>query len=118
MLNRTQKTLKTIKRLLLRQQKEIEKNLKEVEKDDPVKDDIPESTEPGTASWIAEAHSRTIAIGGELKTVAINIKKALQNIRKGTYGKCERCGGVIEEARLKAIPTTTFCLSCSKKLKK
>lgn len=118
MLNRTQKTLKTIKRLLLRQQKEIEKNLKEVEKDDPVKDDIPESTEPGTASWIAEAHSRTIAIGGELKTVALNVRKALYRIKKGTYGKCEKCGKQIEEGRLKAIPTATLCLACSKKARK
>lgn len=115
MLNLPRKTLDNIKRLLLRRQREIEKNLKEVEKDDPIKDDIVEATEPGTASWLAEAHGRTVALGGELKGVGLSIKKALFRIKNGSYGKCEKCGKQIDTRRLLAMPTTSLCLSCSAK---
>lgn len=119
MLNLPQKTLTNIKRLLLRKQREINKNLKEVEKDDPVKEDgLDETTEPGMASWLAEAHGRAVALGGELKNVAVSIKNALSKIRRGTYGKCEKCGQQIDTRRLLAMPMATLCLSCSSKTNK
>lgn len=116
MLNLPQKTLANIKRLLLKRQREVQKNLKEVESDDPVKDDALEETiESGTASWLAEAHGRTMALGGELKNLALSIAHALVKIRKGTYGKCEKCGKQIDIRRLWAMPTATLCLVCSQK---
>lgn len=116
MLNLPQKTLDTIKRYLLRQQREVEGNLRSVGKDDPVTSDgLGESTEPGTASWMAEAHNRTEVMKEELKKMASNVKKALLKIKTGTYGQCERCGKQIEPKRLEVIPIATLCLSCSKK---
>ncbi|KHD85615.1 TraR/DksA C4-type zinc finger protein [Heyndrickxia ginsengihumi] len=38
-----------------------------------------------------------------------NIKKALQAIDNGTYGKCQTCGKEIPLERLEAIPSTLFC---------
>lgn len=38
-----------------------------------------------------------------------NIKRALQAIEAGTYGRCEICGQPIPYERLEALPTTTFC---------
>ncbi len=40
------------------------------------------------------------------------IEAALSRIRSGTFGVCENCEEPIEERRLKARPTTTFCLAC------
>lgn len=119
MLNLPQKTLNRIKSVLLRKQKEVEKNLKTVEKDDPVKADaLEETVEPGTASWLADAHGRTVALGGELKNAGVSIRKALSKIRKGTYGQCEKCGKQIDVRRLLAMPIASLCLKCSQKSKK
>ena len=38
------------------------------------------------------------------------IDAALARIENGTYGRCERCGKVIEEERLEAIPYATLCI--------
>lgn len=31
----------------------------------------------------------------------------------GDYGRCERCGAPIAEARLEVLPTTTTCVGCA-----
>lgn len=119
MLDQHQKTLDNIKRILLRQQKEVEENLKAVEKHDPAKDSIlAEASEPGTESWIAEGHVKATALGTQLKEVAGSVKAALLKIKQGNYGICEKCHKRIETKRLLAIPTTRFCMSCSKKTSK
>lgn len=116
MLDFPEKTIDSIKNLLLRQQKEVEKNLKEVENDDPVKgESLAESSEPGTDSYIADSHTRTVALEQQLKKANTSIKVALSKITKGTYGKCEKCGKQIGIARLLAMPTAQYCLTCSKK---
>jgi len=109
------KKLSDIKQYLLRQQKEIEKNIKGVEKDDPAKSEsLAESSEPGTDSYIADAHTKIVVLGNQLKKANSSIKQALLKIRKGTYGKCEECGKQIEIGRLLAMPTAQYCVSCSK----
>lgn len=116
MLNLPQKTFNKIKNTLLRQEKEIEQEIKSIEKDDPLNSDsLAESSEPGTDSWLADMHGRTLAIKDNLVQILGKTKKALMNIRSGKYGKCENCGKPIEVARLEAMPTATLCLSCSKK---
>lgn len=113
------KTLSTIKRVLLRQQKDIEKNIEEFEEEDPVKAPaLAESSEPGTDSAIADTHTKTLVLVQKLKQASQSIKKALIRMKKGTYGKCENCGQGIEISRLLAMPTTPYCVSCSRKLTK
>jgi DnaK suppressor protein len=108
--------LNKLKDLLLRQQKKVEQDLKSLEDEDPVMDNgLAESVEPGTDSWLADTHSRVVAVRQNLLDILSKTKKALVNIRTGKYGKCERCGKPIEEARLAAMPTATLCISCSKK---
>lgn len=116
MLNFPTKTINYIKSLLQRQQKDVEKNLKEVEKGDPVKGDtLAESSEPGTDSYVAETHTKIVALEDQLKKTNSSIQKALSKIGKGTYGKCEKCKKQIEIGRLLAMPTAQYCMSCSKK---
>lgn len=116
MLTLTQKTLQTIKKYLLNEQKKARESLRAVESEDPaLTSSLAESSEPGTDSWIAENHARAIALGGNLKRMGLDVGKALAKIRKGTYGHCEKCGKHIETGRLLAMPTASLCLSCSKK---
>lgn len=48
----------------------------------------------------------------ELRLQSINL--ALENIKKGFYGKCEKCGKNISEERLKILPEARECGKCEK----
>lgn len=113
MLNFPKETLEFIRRHLLRQQKEVDKNLKEVVKDDPAKSPaLAESSEPGTDSYIADTHAKTVVFEQQLKSTKTSIKAALLKIKSGVYGKCEKCNKPIGIGRLLAMPTAQYCLTC------
>jgi DnaK suppressor protein len=40
------------------------------------------------------------------------MEHALERLAAGTYGWCERCGGRIPTARLRAFPSATLCVAC------
>jgi RNA polymerase-binding protein DksA len=44
------------------------------------------------------------------------IAEAVQRIRDGTFGQCERCGRDIAVERLQAVPFTRHCIACARKL--
>ncbi len=41
------------------------------------------------------------------------IRAALWRIAAGTYGSCAQCGCDIPAARLAAVPTAAFCVTCA-----
>lgn len=107
--------LNKTKEVLLKKQKKVEEEIKTLDQEDPVlSDQTPESSEPGTDSWLADVHSRSQAAKISLMNMLKNIKKALNKINSGKYGKCEKCGKQIEEARLEVVPDASVCISCSK----
>lgn len=118
MLKRTRENFEFIKRKLLRQKAQVESELKELEKKDPVMaDGLAESSEPGTESWMADVHNQVVAVKQTLQGLLEKTKTSLFRLRTGKYGKCENCGNKIEAERLEAMPAATLCLSCSKKSK-
>lgn len=119
MLNFPKQTLDLLKKHLLRQRFEVDKSIKEIEEDDPAKSPaLAESSEPGTDSYIADTHTKSEVLKGQLAKMNSVIKIALAKIKIGTYGKCDSCGKYIETERLLALPTAGYCLSCSKKTSK
>lgn len=48
----------------------------------------------------------------------VYIEDALDRVRKGTYGVCKVCRGLIPKARLEAVPTATKCVNCKEETKK
>lgn len=113
------KTLQKIKQILLRQKKDVEREIEGLEKDDPVNSMMmAESSEPGTDSWVADTHGRVVAVKQNLYDLLTKIKYAISALKSGKYGKCENCGNDIEPARIEAIPTATLCIRCSKLSKK
>ena len=119
MLNFPKETLKFIKKYLRRQQKEVDKNLKEVSEDDPVKSPaLAESSEPGTDSYIADTHAKSVVLEKQLEDTKTSIKAALLKIKNGVYGKCEKWGKQIGIGRLLAMPIAQYCVSCSNKISK
>lgn len=116
MLNFPKTTLEFIKKHLLRQQRQVDKNLREVSKGDPAKSPaLAESSEPGTDSYIADTHAKSVVLQHHLKNTKTSIKAALLKIKNGVYGKCERCGKQIEVSRLMIMPTAQYCVTCSKR---
>lgn len=119
MLNLPRQSFEKIKVLLKRQEKAVEQDLKDLEKEDIVlSDSLLESTEPGTESWMADVHGRASAVKETLQDMLKKTRKALANLNSGKYGKCDNCGNKIELDRLTAIPTATLCILCSKKSSK
>lgn len=43
------------------------------------------------------------------------IDAAIDKIKDGTYGQCERCEKAIPIARLQALPFTAMCVDCQRK---
>ena len=50
------------------------------------------------------------SLGENAENVVAEIDAAISRIDEGTYGTCARCGAVIPEERLDAIPYAILCL--------
>src|ERR1051326_6038043 len=57
-------------------------------------------------SQLAELDSRELA----------QIDRAIEGLKRGTYGLCEGCGCKIPIARLNALPYTTLCIKCQREM--
>jgi RNA polymerase-binding transcription factor DksA len=55
--------------------------------------------------------------GTEQETIN-QITNALRAIREGTYGLCDACGGLIEKARLQALPFVKNCMGCQSEMER
>lgn len=72
--------------------------------------------EPGTDAGVLFGHEQVVILEQRLKSDLKEIEKALLKIKKGTYGKCEKCGRPIEARRLEAKPSAIYCLEDEKKI--
>jgi len=61
-----------------------------------------------------EEYSILLPIEYNLELKLKNIDLALEKIKKGKYGTCEKCGKKIAERRLKIYPEARVCLKCKK----
>lgn len=64
----------------------------------------------------AETYEREKDIGlkDNTKILLMKVNHALDKIKKGTYGICERCGKPIKPERLELVPYSTLCIECKK----
>lgn len=61
-----------------------------------------------------EEYSSRLSLKFNLEKRLKEIDEALEKIKKGIYGICEKCKGKIEIERLKINPAAKFCLKCKK----
>ncbi len=113
-----------IKNKLEKQKKDIEKQLEKfATKDKKLKGDwdtrFPRfnSNETGDASLEqaadeVEEYTTLLPIEYSLELHLKNINSALEKIKNGKYGMCEKCGSKIEDERLKAYPEVKNCSKC------
>lgn len=107
--------LEQLKQKLLHEKKEIEQQKMGLEKEEPY-------LEPGRTEINADlvedaqedvAQARYSVVKGSVSKMYAQVQKALAKVHLGTYGKCEKCHGEIDPARLKAFPAATLCLKCA-----
>lgn len=109
-----------VKSYLEEKQKNTEKRLDSLKKEDPFSDpdrltDIAASDSEAKAEF---GHFMIAAAQGELTKTLIRVRKALTKIKIGKYGICDKCGKMIDTDRLAAMPTADLCLDCEKKSEK
>lgn len=53
-----------------------------------------------------------LALESTVQQMLAQVEEALARIESGTYGICQRCGGSIDHARLRALPYAKLCIRC------
>ncbi len=109
------------KNRLLAEQENIESDLKLFATQDPSQPSgwsVPmppygdERADEDEATDAVEEFEAELSLEQNLVVRLKDIAKALENIEKGTYGTCERCGKEIDEARLNANPEARAHTHC------
>ena len=62
---------------------------------------------------IAFERSHIEALMSRSRSHLADLDRAVERLREGTYGTCERCGGPIAPERLAARPAARTCITCA-----
>ena len=62
-------------------------------------------------SNVAEAE-RIVTVSEDLQQILIQVNAALERMKDGNYGLCQRCGKPISKERLEAFPYVAHCIEC------
>jgi RNA polymerase-binding transcription factor DksA len=95
----------------------LQKQKKEIEKQDPFKDTarVTDNAAPDTEAEEQFGHARTSALQREIDRKIIQTRKALTRVKIGKYGICEDCGEMIDTDRLMIYPEAIRCIKCERK---
>lgn len=111
--------IKSITAKVESQRNQVLLRLKRLRREDPFStEDRSIIVEPGTDAAVLSGHERTVIFEGRLKSDLAEIEAAIRKIKKGTYGKCERCGRDIGLKRLEVKPQALYCLKCESEIEK
>ena len=107
--------LEKIKIDLLDRKEKLEKQLLAFAKHDPNQPDNFNSKFPkfgdkedDNAAEVAD-FERNLSMEETFEQSLTMINRALRKLENGSYGLCEKCGRLINEERLKVMPTATKC---------
>ncbi|HKO96144.1 MAG TPA: TraR/DksA family transcriptional regulator [Pyrinomonadaceae bacterium] len=73
--------------------------------DDGVKDTV-------DMSLMDVSKELALRLGERESQMVADIDQALLRIREGSYGTCARCGKIIDDRRLEALPTARYDAAC------
>jgi DnaK suppressor protein len=62
---------------------------------------------------IAFERQHLAALASQARDHVARVDAAVLRLAEGTYGRCERCGQPIADARLAARPVSTLCITCA-----
>lgn len=61
-----------------------------------------------------EEYGSRLSVEHSMELKLRDINTALENIKRGNYGKCGNCGKKIDEKRLMVNPSALLCMDCQK----
>lgn len=62
-------------------------------------------------------HAQAAAMSTETEGALARVRSAMARIDDGSYGKCIKCGAMIDTDRLGIDPTAEICMDCAKAVK-
>lgn len=107
----TSERLEHFRRLLIAQLRPLAEHIRDDQAaalelaDDGVKDTV-------DLSLMDVSKELALRLGERESKMVADIDQALLRIREGSYGTCARCGKVIDERRLEAVPTARYDAVC------
>lgn len=108
--------LTQVKGELAGKQEKLVKQLANLKQEDPFADVNRLTDNAAVDTDAAEQfdHQRVEAMIIDVEETLGAIDEALAKMEKGTYGHCENCGKIIEQARLSIEPHARLCIVCQK----
>lgn len=93
---------------------ELQKHTNHVREDQAAALELSDDGVKDTVDMSLQDVSKELALRlGERESQMIaDIDQALLRIQEGSYGTCARCGKVIDERRLEALPTARYDATC------
>lgn len=94
------------------------KRRKQLKSEDPFTDSsrLNDNASDDTEAAEQFGHATAEALSAETEGVLKRVRGAMARVEDGSYGKCVKCGSMIDTDRLGIDPTTEYCVSCAKKL--
>jgi DnaK suppressor protein len=99
------------------QERRLEEMLAELEgRQQRIGVDLAEPLDPDSSERAVEMEDDASLEGQSALLVRelASVRRALERIRDGTYGRCVRCGDEIADARLEARPEAALCINCAR----
>jgi DnaK suppressor protein len=81
-----------------------------------LRDSVDYLPDPLDRAIVEADRSLTLRIRDRESLLIKKIRSSLEDIEFGDYGYCERCGGEISIARLRARPVARHCIKCKTSL--
>jgi DnaK suppressor protein len=115
--------IEKLKKILEQQKGDLEKELSRFAEQNPMQEGdwqakFPDVNIEGSEDQIEDGsmarqeYETRLSLEQALESKLRKINKALEKIKKGKYGVCEKCGNKISEQRLKVVPEAEICKKC------
>jgi DnaK suppressor protein len=65
---------------------------------------------------VSETSDTELVLEQDEESIRRQVIEALRRLDEGSFGSCQACGHLIGRDRLKAMPYTSFCVACERKL--
>lgn len=89
---------------------------KSLAKEDPFADSsrLNDNASDDTEAAEQFGHAQSAALSAETSEALLRVRAAMKRVDDGTYGKCTKCGAMIDTDRLGIDPTAELCVNCAK----
>ncbi len=88
-------------------------------KEDPFADTarLNDNADDGTEAAEQFGHAQSAALSSQTSSALKRVRSAMKRVESGNYGKCTKCGEMIDTDRLGIDPTAELCVKCAKNAK-